>query len=160
MATSISSITVRSRAVASRAPSRWAWSTAEEIDLGMTSPSGSSRRAPRARMEKSPSRRAESRLAMVCSGRTTRAPVFFQPAVEGAAAEAEFLGGLAGVAVAAGEGLLDEEGLDLLEAHVLEARRGLAGVEAEVGARTTLPCAISTPRSTEWSSSRTLPGQA
>src|SRR5690606_29989251 len=46
--------------------------------------------------------------------------VFFEAAVEGAAAEAELVGGATGVAVAARERALDEVSLDLLQAHVLE----------------------------------------
>src|SRR4051812_9191827 len=59
--------------------------------------------------------------------------VAFQAPVERAAAQAEFLGGLARVAVAAGEGLLDQERFDLLEAHVLETRGGVSRVETEIG---------------------------
>lgn len=45
---------------------------AEDVNSHITSPSGSSRRAPRARTAKSLSRIAERRLAIVCSGRATR----------------------------------------------------------------------------------------
>src|SRR5688572_23432241 len=46
--------------------------------------------------------------------------VALQPPVEGTAAEAERLGGLADVAVVARHRLLDQEALDVLQAHVLE----------------------------------------
>src|SRR5688572_33348714 len=57
----------------------------------------------------------------------------FEPAIERRAAEAERLGGVADVAVAA-HGLADEERLDLLEAHVVEAIFDRPrSAEAEVG---------------------------
>ncbi len=72
-ATSISSMTLRSSVVASRAPRRWLRSVSTSaLTSIITSPSGSPPRAPRARMEKSPSPRAASRFESVCSGTTTR----------------------------------------------------------------------------------------
>ena len=65
--------------------------------------------------------------------------IFFQPPVERAAAEAELLGRLARIAVAAGERLLDQVGLDLLQAHVLDPGRGRAALRPSSGARMTLP---------------------
>src|SRR5215207_7369397 len=61
--------------------------------------------------------------------------VLLHPAVEGAAAEAEGFGRLADVAAEAPERLLDEEALDLFEAHLFEAAlaAAAAGLEAEVG---------------------------
>src|SRR5579872_5762421 len=55
--------------------------------------------------------------------------------VQGRAAQAERLGGLADVAVESGHGLLDQEALDVLEAHVLEAsaRGVLACAEPQIG---------------------------
>src|SRR5689334_21295030 len=50
--------------------------------------------------------------------------------VQCAAAETERLGGLAHVAVEASHRLLDQEALDFLEAHVLDARR-LIAVDAQ-----------------------------
>ena len=71
--TSISTITVRRSAPASMAPSRWSWSVAAStLTSSITAPSGSSPLAPRARIEKSPSRSAASRFESVWSGRTTR----------------------------------------------------------------------------------------
>ena len=68
-ATSISTITLRSSAVASSASSRWPRSvSASAFTSSITSSSGSSLREPRARIEKSPSRSADSRFASVCSG--------------------------------------------------------------------------------------------
>jgi hypothetical protein len=60
-------------------------------------------------------------------------PVFLEPPIKRAAAQPEFLGGFARVAVAASERFFDQERLDLLDAHFLEPRRGGGGVEAEVG---------------------------
>ena len=72
MATSISSMTVRSSAVASSAPSLCSCNTPpSRLISARTSPNASSRFAPRARVEKSPSRKAANRLAMVWSGRVT-----------------------------------------------------------------------------------------
>ena len=69
----ISSITVRKSAVASRAPRRCSRSVSPSaFTSNITSPSGSSRRAPRARTEKSSSRKADNRLETVCNGCTTR----------------------------------------------------------------------------------------
>src|SRR3989442_1742731 len=202
----ISSITFRSSALASSAPRRCSRSVSlSAFTSNITSPSGSSRRAPRARTEKSSSRRAESRLETVCRGCTTRsraaqakphdAPsnntvsdqrvcdeksprqsstkatiaagkpessassrtrrwwvslfgteicyyqpltqsqsILFQPSIKGAAAQAERFGGLHRVAVATCECLFDQIPLDLVQAHVLEARRGFAiGAQTEVG---------------------------
>src|ERR1044071_1978229 len=63
--------------------------------------------------------------------------VLLHAAVEGAAAEAEGLGRLADVAAEAAERLLDEEALDLFEAHLFEAALAAAArrLEAEVGRR-------------------------
>ena len=58
--------------------------------------------------------------------------MLIQASVERAAAKAEFLGGAEGVAVAAGESLFDQEGLDFLQAHIFQTRRGLPGVEREI----------------------------
>ena len=72
-ATSISAITLRRSVVASSASSRW-WRSVSTSALTsiITSPSGSPPRAPRARIEKSPSPSAASRFESVWSGRTTR----------------------------------------------------------------------------------------
>src|SRR5689334_7550037 len=56
-----------------------------------------------------------------------------EPAVEGAARQAEDAGGVADVAVVGGERALDEVALDLLEGHLLEPRGGIvARAEHEV----------------------------
>ena len=69
---SISAITDRSSAVASCAPSRCTRSVSASVLISIiTWPSASSAAPLRARIEKSPSRRAASRLATVCSGRTS-----------------------------------------------------------------------------------------
>ena len=71
-ATSTSSITFRSSAVASRAPRRCSRRvSARALTSSMAWASASSPRVPRALNEKSSSRRAESRFDRVCSGRTT-----------------------------------------------------------------------------------------
>src|SRR5215813_4544763 len=49
-----------------------------------------------------------------------------EPAIEGAAGEAEDAGGLAHVAALDGEGALDQVALDLLERHLLELGRDIA----------------------------------
>ena len=73
IATSISSMTVRRRAVASSAPSRCSRSVSlKAFTSSITSPRASSLRAPRARMEKSSSRIAARRLDRVCKEKTTR----------------------------------------------------------------------------------------
>ena len=73
MARSISSITVRSSALASSAPRRCCLSVSLSAFTSMiTSPMASSLRAPRARNEKSSSRRAASRFESVCREKTTR----------------------------------------------------------------------------------------
>ena len=72
-ATSISAITLRSRAVASTSPSRCSrrpW--ASWLSSITSSPKASSRRPPRTRNEKSPSRTAASRLVIVRSQNATR----------------------------------------------------------------------------------------
>ena len=51
-------------------------------------------------------------------------PVPLQAAIEGAAAQTESRGRLADVAAMTLEGLLDQEGLDLLEAQVLDGGAG------------------------------------
>src|SRR2546421_9447725 len=57
-----------------------------------------------------------------------------EPPVERAAAETQGLGSFADVALEAGQGLLDEEALDFLQAHVFQARRSFAPhFEAQVG---------------------------
>src|SRR5437016_193962 len=72
----ISSITVRNSAVASRAPSRCSRNVSlNAFTSNITSPNGSSRRTPRARTEKSSSRKADSRFDTVCRGRTTRSRI-------------------------------------------------------------------------------------
>src|SRR5438093_924179 len=72
-ARSISSITVRRRALASNAPKRCCRSTSPRAFTSiMTSPMASSLRAPRARNEKSSSRRAARRFESVCREKTTR----------------------------------------------------------------------------------------
>ena len=72
-ATSISAMTFRRSAVASSAPSRcWRSVSVSALTSIRTSPSASSGRAPRARIEKSPSRIAARRFETVWSGRTTR----------------------------------------------------------------------------------------
>ena len=72
-ATSISAITLRSSVVASSASRRWCRSVSTSAFTSIiTSPSGSPPRAPRARIEKSPSPSAASRFDSVCSGSTTR----------------------------------------------------------------------------------------
>src|SRR5205807_1440146 len=53
-------------------------------------------------------------------------PVTLKPSVQRAAAEAERLCGLADVAVEARHRLPDQESFDVLEAHVLDARRRVA----------------------------------
>src|SRR4029079_10169074 len=58
-----------------------------------------------------------------------------EPAVERAAAEAERLGGLADVAVEARHGFLDQEALDVFEAHVFEASAAFLGRGAEAEIR-------------------------
>ena len=69
--------------------------------------------------------------------------------IKRAAAEAERLGRLAYVAVEARHRLLDQEALDVLEAHFLEARRRVAAyAQSELAQADAVPCAISTPRST------------
>ncbi len=72
-ATSISAMTRDSRAVASSALRRCCCSVSvSALTSKSTSPRGSCARAPRARIEKSPSRIAASRFEIVCSGRTRR----------------------------------------------------------------------------------------
>src|SRR5581483_1661235 len=51
--------------------------------------------------------------------------VFFQTAVERAAAQAQSLGGAADVAVVTGEGFLDQHALDLFEAQVFDPGRAV-----------------------------------
>src|SRR5689334_20770710 len=59
--------------------------------------------------------------------------VALKPAVQGAAAQTECFGGLADVAVEASHGLLDQEALNILEAHVFEAAATvLIGAKSEV----------------------------
>src|SRR5204862_7802196 len=53
-------------------------------------------------------------------------PVPLQPPIQGAAAEAQRLGGLTDVAVEPRHRLLDQEALDFLQAHVFDARGRLA----------------------------------
>src|SRR6186997_2356707 len=66
--------------------------------------------------------------------RTALEPVALQSAVERAAAEAKRLRGLAHVAVEARHGFLDQEALDVFEAHFVEAARGFfRAAQAEVG---------------------------
>src|SRR5437867_298051 len=187
-ATSISSMTLRRRAVASRAPRRcWRRVSASAFTSSMAWESASSPLVPRARKEKSSSRNAASRFERVCRGRMTfsctekakasqnpitRSPsvhctlplksaaqsrprvatapgsparsairrtrlsweifrrrleaIALQAPVERAARQAEGLRGPAHVPVEAGERLLDEEALDLFEAHVVEAGLPLA----------------------------------
>ena len=73
IATSISLMTAERSAVASSAPRAWVWSVSPRPLISeRTSPRGSRRLAPRARNEKSPSRRARRRFDIVCRGRTTR----------------------------------------------------------------------------------------
>src|SRR4051812_21090975 len=68
------------------------------------------------------------------SARDSLQPVSLEAAVERASAEPERLCCLADVAVEARHGLLDEERLDLLEAHVLEPPSTFtASAETEVG---------------------------
>ena len=72
-ATSISSITRRSSASASRAPSRCSLSVScRALTSRRTAPSTSSLSSSRARSVKCPSRSPARRLAMTCSGRMTR----------------------------------------------------------------------------------------
>ena len=76
IATSISSITVRRSDVASRVLSRCERSVAASMLTSSSArPSALLSRAPRARVEKSPSRSAASMFEIVCSGRTTRSCV-------------------------------------------------------------------------------------
>src|SRR6266545_1714825 len=183
-ATSISSMTLRRRAVASRAPRRcWRRVSASAFTSCIAWESASSPFEPRARNEKSSSRNAATRFERVCRGRMTfsctekakasqtpitRSPsvhctlplksaaqsrprvatapgsparsanrrtrrswesfrrrleaMALQAPVERAARQAEGLRGPAHVPVETGERLLDEEALDLFEAHVVEAR--------------------------------------
>ena len=66
-------MTVRSRAVASRAPSRCSRSVCpSSLTSSITSPRASPLAARRPRMEKSPSRTAARIFERVCRGRTTR----------------------------------------------------------------------------------------
>src|SRR6185437_9742772 len=59
--------------------------------------------------------------------------VTLEAPIEGAAAQAERLGGLADVTVEAGHRFLDQEAFDVLEAHVLEPTAAvLARAKAEV----------------------------
>src|SRR5690349_21490954 len=62
-------------------------------------------------------------------------PVTLQPTIEGRTAQSERFRGLADVAVEARHGLLDQEALDILEAHVLEASAAsvFARAQSEVG---------------------------
>ena len=83
-----------------------------------------------------------------------------QPAVERAPAQPERPGGLAHVAVMAVERLPDQDALDLLERQVLQPGARPPPRRPRSAARTRVPAAISTARSSVWSSSRTLPGQA
>jgi len=71
IATSISSMTVDRRAVASTAPCGCSAGCPEPIYLDQDVTQGVAAPRSRARKEKSPSLRARSRFAMVCSGRTT-----------------------------------------------------------------------------------------
>src|SRR4029453_10262578 len=67
--------------------------------------------------------------------RASLQPESLKPPVERAAAETEALGRVGAVAVVPGQGLLDEEAFDFLEAHVLDASRRVAcGAQAEVAA--------------------------
>src|SRR6201747_1148404 len=77
--------------------------------------------------------RPRGRRLSVTEGSRSSEAILFHAAIERAATEAEGLGGLADVAVGAGEGFADEDGFDGFEAHVVEALAGGAGgVEAEV----------------------------
>src|SRR5258706_3535506 len=58
--------------------------------------------------------------------RTASESVPLKPSVQSAAAQPKSLCRLADVAVETGHGLLDQEAFDVLEAHVLDARRRLA----------------------------------
>src|SRR6266702_8106540 len=84
----------------------------------------------------------------------------FEPAIERAAGEAQRLGRLAHVPAGARERLLDQDALDLLEAHLIERARAVgAGPKPKSRARTPAPSDMRTARSTACSSSRTFPGQ-
>src|SRR6266567_5843807 len=72
--------------------------------------------------------------SVVVLGRRESQAVTLEPPIKRAAAQAQGLGGFADVALEAGEGLLDEEALDFLQAHILQARRSLASTfQAQVG---------------------------
>src|SRR5579863_2114208 len=82
------------------------------------------------------SRRGSSPGSSASRPRNGSDAMFFDPPVEGAARQAERLGGLADAAAVAGEGLLDQQLFDLLERQILDALRsgsGGGGVEAQVG---------------------------
>src|SRR5664280_1291093 len=66
--------------------------------------------------------------------------IFLQSPVEGAAAEAQLLGGAPRVAIATGQRFPDEMRLDLLQAHVLDARRGQSSIEAKIDRPDHLAC--------------------
>src|ERR1039458_8741614 len=69
-----------------------------------------------------------------CSWRWLLQAVALQAAVEGAAAEAERIGGMAHIAAETRQRFFDEQRLDIFEAHLFEARRPFAsGAQAEVG---------------------------
>src|SRR3954452_11240020 len=108
----------------------------------MRSSKASDRRRPaRKRSRRGRRRDRATRLSVVSCGSE---PMLLEPPVEGAAREAQRLGGLADVAVA-GERLLDQHPLDLLQRQILQLARGSRGRRRRLQAQVLRPHEVAAP---------------